>query len=72
MKNELLPKVLSRLKMFRREIVAKDMIVPMWVNDSIEEIEAAQQSAQRTCDHGRTLRMPSGKLFCVVCQEYIA
>lgn len=48
METELLSKLLSRLKMFRREIVNKDMIVPMWVNDSIEDIEAAQHSAQRT------------------------
>lgn len=39
---------------------------------AIRNGDAIEQSVQRTCDHGRTLRMPSGKLFCVVCQEYIA
>jgi hypothetical protein len=43
---EVLDKVLSRLVAFREEVVAKDTIVPMWVNDSIEDIEAAQQSVQ--------------------------
>lgn len=50
-------------------------VKPRWVFSHIIATVrkyAAQPSAQRTCDHARTLRMPSGKLFCVVCQEYIA
>lgn len=74
MEQELLFKILSRLKIFRREIVAKDIIVPMWVNDSIEEIEAAQQSVQRTAVCGcadKTWGVDQIGLRCQVCREYI-
>jgi ABC-type long-subunit fatty acid transport system fused permease/ATPase subunit len=72
MENQLLVRILARLYIFRDEVVARDMIVPTWAIDSIQEIEAAQQSVQadgakssakvEKCKHGFV------RAYCSECQ----
>jgi hypothetical protein len=58
MENQLLVRILARLYIFRDEVVARDMIVPTWAIDSIQEIEAAQQSVQADEATGCAHRAP--------------
>ena len=63
MSKVLLNNLHTRLVAFRDEVAAKDMIVPAWVVDSIEEVEAAQHKMQRTAEKRRKNCPCGGKVL---------